>query len=447
MYDVTIIGAGPGGYAAALRARELGLKTCLVEKEFIGGTCLNRGCIPTKTLASSVKYIDHIRRSKDFGVNAVLSDLDMHAIMQRKESMVSNIRSGAEAFLKAKGVDLVFGSACIADKNTVKVNDRVFPAKNIIVATGSQPVDLPCARFDPDYVLSSTEILQLDSIPRAVIIVGGGYIGCEFASIFNKLGSHVTIIEIADQILPGADKECARRLESIFKRDGINIIKSKTISSIETGDKVTVMLNDNTPVSGTKVLLSVGRKPLTGGLGLEHIGVKTQGHKILVDEAMRTSVENIYAVGDAAGLFCLAHTASYQGIIAAENIAGIKRCADYSVVPSCIFTLPEIASVGMTEEAAKASGKEISVSKIPFSAVSKAHAQGETEGFIKLISEKNSGRILGCHIMGASASELIAPVAIAMQNSITVKQLSETIFAHPTLSEGIFDAACRAARS
>ncbi|MFC1808000.1 dihydrolipoyl dehydrogenase [Candidatus Omnitrophota bacterium] len=443
MYDITIIGSGPGGYAAALRCADHGARVCVVEKDLIGGVCLNRGCIPTKSIIQSIKTIHNIKKAAQFGFKLSEFNIDMAAVLNYKNGVVLKLRSGAETLLKSKRIDIVTGEACFTNKDTIQVNDQTIKSNKFIIATGSSPIELGSIKFDHKKVLSSDDMLDLNYIPESLVIIGGGYIGCEFASIYSKLGTKVTIIELLDQLIPSSDKELARRLESIFKRGYIDIIKRKKVTSVDSKDKPVVILEDSTRIDADTVLLSVGRRSNIDGLNLDVPGIEIDNGNIKVNENLQTNIESIYAIGDVTGGYRLAHVATHEGIIAADNMHAKARSLDTSSIPSAIFTIPEIASVGLTEEEAKSKDINYKISKIPFAAVSKAHIAGETEGFIKILFDSDKGRILGAHILGASASELISNFSIAIKNELTVKDLSEVIIAHPTLSEGISDLAIR----
>ncbi|MFH1868423.1 MAG: dihydrolipoyl dehydrogenase [Candidatus Omnitrophota bacterium] len=447
MYDLTIIGAGTGGYAAAIRAVGLGAKVCLIEKDLLGGTCLNRGCIPTKSIIQSIKVLQSVLSAKEFGVNISGFSLDIDHIFKRKDDLVLKLRQSMESQLKSKGIDIVKGSAQILDENTIKVSENQLSSKYIIIAAGSHPLEVDGLKPDHKYLLSSDDILEYHKIPKKLIIVGGGYIGCEFASIYSNLGCEVTIVEIQNQLLPSADRELAKRLESIFRKAGVDIIKGSKVVSVDSKGGVRINLEGERIIEADIALLSIGRKPNIDGLNLGNVGIQTDGGGIVVNNRLRTNIENIYAIGDVTGRHFLAHVAAYEGMIASDNIFGKQRFADYSAVPSCIFTSPEIASAGLTEEKAKELDLELSITKIPFAALSKSHITDKKEGIIKLISDKKSDMILGVQIIGDSASELLAGFVIAMQNKLTLASLCETIFAHPTLSEGIWETAYRASEN
>ncbi|MFA5411075.1 MAG: dihydrolipoyl dehydrogenase [Candidatus Omnitrophota bacterium] len=411
-YDLAIIGAGWAGFNAGIRAKELGLKVALIEKGEIGGTCLNRGCIPTKTLIQSAKIYSLAKKSANFGVQVQNPQINFTEIQARKEKIIRQLTSGIEFMLK--GIEVIKGEAKIVSANKIEVNGREVPAKFILIATGSRPVELKGLKFDGKKILTSDDILNLKEVPRSLLIVGGGVIGCEFASLFANLGAEVTVAEKMPRLLPGEDSEVARKLEQVFKKKKIKV-------SVNT-DATALDLNDY-----SLVLVCVGRAP---------------AEKIIVDEYLRTQDPNVYAAGDCTGKIMLAHFAAYQGRIAAENIASgapLKK-ADNTSIPNCIFTDPEIASVGLSEEGAKNKGLDISVRKFDFLGLGMARILDESEGFIKIISDNKTGQILGASIIGPRATELIGILTLAVQSRLKLRQVQETIFAHPTVSESITDA-------
>nr|MBU1328515.1 dihydrolipoyl dehydrogenase [Candidatus Omnitrophota bacterium] len=419
-YDLAIIGSGPCGYVAGIRAAQLGLKTCIFEKDKIGGVCLNWGCIPTKALSASANVLYNIERASEFGVNVKGFDLDFSRVYERKESIVKKLSSGIEMLLKARKLEIIKEKAEIKDTGRIKAGDLEIEAKNILIAAGSIPFELSGLPFDHTDILSSTDILELKIIPKSLIIVGGGVIGCEFASIFRSFGSEITIIEAMPQLLPNEDEEIARKIEQIFKKRGIKILTNTKIDKIDKGDKA---------------LISVGRSPNSKGLGIENLGIESNKGWLKVDESFRTNIKNIYAAGDIKGGMLLAHLASKEGISAVEGMRGNSYPIDYSVVPSCIFTHPEIASVGLNEKTAKNKGMDVKTRKFLFGAIGKSHVLGETDGFIKLMVDNKSDKILGCQIIGPHATELIAEISVCVQFGITSEKLASVIHAHPTLSE------------
>jgi len=423
-YDLIVIGAGWAGYNCALKAKELGLKVAIVENKEIGGTCLNRGCIPTKTLIQSAKVYSLLKKSKNFGIESGEFKVNISEIVARKNKIVQALRQGINFMLK--GIDIISGQARIAASNKVLVDGKEFEAKNIIIATGSEPFRLPGFEFDGKKIISSDEILDIQAIPDSLLIIGAGVIGCEFASLFANLGSSVTMVENMPQILSGQDKEIVRKLEAIFKKKGIKVNTNTNALNLDL-------------TKFDLILVCVGRVAKTDNLGLKEIGLEFEKGKIKVDEYLKTNLPNIYAIGDCTGKIMLAHYASYQGKIAAENIAAGKnfKKADSEFVPNCIFTDPEIASIGLNEDEARAKGLNFKVAKFDFMASGMARIMDETEGFIKLVFDFSSGKILGASIIGPKATELIAVLTLAVTTGLSVSQVKETIFAHPTLSEAI----------
>jgi dihydrolipoamide dehydrogenase len=429
MYDLAIIGAGWAGFNAAQEARALGLKVALFEKSLIGGTCLNRGCIPTKTLIQSAKIFELSKKLKTFGVSCCdsssVNPVDFSQIQARKEKIIQQLRQGMESRLQ--GIDFFNQEAVIVDKNTVKIEDKQLETKFILIASGSCAVELGNFKFNGKNILSTDEILNLKQIPGSLLIIGGGVIGCEFASLFSALGSQVCIVELMAQLLPGEDKEVAKKLETSFKKRGIKV---NTNTDAGTVDLKKYEL----------VLVCVGRKPEISGL--EKLNLKIEKGKILVDEFLRTNVSGIYAAGDCTGKSMLAHFAAYQGRIVVYNIANPEnpKEADNEVIPNCIFTNPEIASVGSSEEMAGNNGIEVKISKFDFLGSPMARILDETEGFIKIVSDGKNGRILGASIIGPKATELIGIFAVAINSGLTVSRMKDVILPHPTLAEGIIDA-------
>jgi dihydrolipoamide dehydrogenase len=427
MYDLCVIGGGWGGFSAAKRAAQLGKTVCLIEKEQVGGVCLNRGCIPTKVLVNSSNMLGICKNASIFGVDAK-AGFDFARILQRKTEVIDKLRKGMQYQLKINNIDFIKGSAKITSPVEITVEGKKIQTKNIIIATGSRPIELPNFKFDGKKIISSDDILDMDSIPASLLIVGGGVIGCEFASIFSEFGSKITIVELLEQILPTEDVEIAKKLEITFKKKGLRILTKTNADSIN-------------QENFDKILVSVGRRPNIDGLGLENLGVETSKRGIAVNEYLMTNIESIYAVGDCIGGVLLAHVASYEGILAAENIFVRKRPVNYRGVANCIFTHPEIGSVGLNEARAKESSASFRVARFNFLACGMAHILGETDGFIKLIIDENTEEIVGASIIGPKATELITALAIAVRNKTKISQIKDAIIAHPTLSEGILEAA------
>ncbi|PSN84222.1 dihydrolipoyl dehydrogenase [Candidatus Marsarchaeota G2 archaeon ECH_B_SAG-F08] len=449
-YECVVIGGGPGGYVAAIRLGQLGKKVALIEKNRVGGECLNYGCIPTKTIINAVKLAEKVKSMAGRGVNAQLS-LNLKELKQWKNQVVTQLVRGVENLLKSNKVELIYGEASFVDTNTIQVklkdgSTREIKTQNSVIATGSVPIELPGFPIDHTNILSNWDMLELEDIPSRLLVIGGGVVGMEFAFAFSKLGSKVTVVELMDQLLPGQDKEVSALLYESAISHGMEIyLKSKALSwTKENGTlKVKVFTQEGeVEKECDKILLSVGRKPYTKGLGLENIGVKTDEKGfIIVDDCLKTNIENIYAIGDVVRGPMLAHKASRQGVVVAEVIAGLSSRFDNVVIPDATFTDPEIASVGHTVESATKAGYEVIVGKFPFVALGRAVSVAETKGFVKIIAEKSSGVILGAQIVGANASDLISELSLAIEMGATLEDLSSTIHPHPTFPEALMEAA------
>ena len=448
--DVVIIGGGPGGYVSAIKAAHLGLKAVLVEKDKLGGVCLNRGCIPTKALVSTAELLNHLQRAEEFGIQVKDYSFDFAAIMKRKDMITRRLSSGVEQLMKANQVRVVRGEGQIIEPGIVEVADaegekEVIKTKNIIIATGSKVMGLPIPGIDSEGVITSNEALSLSELPSRILIVGGGVVGIEFAGIFRALGVEVTVVEMLPRILLPIDEEIARRLTQLLKRKGIEIFtdcKVKEIKKANQNLEVLVSTTDEEKKLETeKVLLAAGRVPELGNIDVQRLGIELDGKAIKVDEKMRTNIPGIYAVGDVVGKIMLAHVASREGVVAVKNIAGKEVLMDYRAVPNCVFSMPEVASVGLTEEEARKENNNIKVSKFPFMANGKALGMGETEGMAKIIADADTSELLGFHILGAHASDLIAEGTLALSMEATAEEIVNTIHAHPTLAETIAEAA------
>lgn len=426
-YDLTIIGAGWAGFNAAIRAKELGLKVALIEKEQIGGTCLNRGCIPTKSLIQSAKVYTLTKKSNAFGIDVTNPQINFIKIQERKDKIIQQLRSGMQFMLK--GIDFLNAEAKILSHEELKAGNQIIKTKFILIATGSKPMELKELKFDGKKIISSDEILKLRDIPKSLLIIGGGVIGCEFASLFSALGTSVSLIEKMTQVLPGQDGEIAKKLENIFKKKGIKVSTNTDAKDVDLKDY-------------NLVLLCVGRIPGTEDLDSEKLGLNLEKGKFVVDEYLRTNIPNIYAAGDCTGGIMLAHFAAYQGRIAAENITSPDnpKKINKTNIPNCIFTEPEIATVGLTEEEAKDKGIIIKINRFDFLGSGMARILDETEGFIKIISDKNTQQLLGASIIGPRATELIGILTLAISSRLKISQIQQTLFAHPTLSESISEA-------
>jgi len=450
-YDLAVIGSGPGGYVAALRAAQRGARVALVEKEQLGGTCLNRGCIPTKTLVRDAE----VYRDATSGQYALRCDapiqVDFERLMARKRQVVDTFVGGVAHLLAAQKVTVVRGQATLAGEKRIAVRTAdgltEIEAGCIILATGSVPASAPIPGVELPGVLTSRELLEIDHLPESMVVIGASTVGLEFACLLHALGTRVTVLG-RRTFLRDAEPQLAKRFRSMLVRQGIEVQVGLEFGAIERVDggrlRVSYERRGSQAAEGEIVLLSTGRLPYTEGLGLEKAGVQLRGRAIAVDSHLETSVPGIYAIGDCIGGLMLAHVASYEAEVAVDNILGEPREADYRVTPNCIFTMPEIAGVGLTEEQAKEQGLSYAVARFPFSVNGRAMALGETEGQVRIISESGSqgpGRILGVHIMGPHASDLIAEAALAMQLNATAADIARTIHAHPTVPEALMEAA------
>lgn len=442
--DIVVLGGGPGGYVAAIRAAQLGANVCIIEKDSIGGTCLNRGCIPTKTLYRNAEILNTLKHIDDFGISVSDFSFDVEKIQERKNTVINQLVSGIAQLLKANNIEVISGVGTIKNKNTVTVtldNSETLEisTKNIIIATGSEPFIPPIPGIDSEGVFTSEEILNFTEVPKSLTIIGGGVIGMEFACIFNAMGSDVTVVEYLPNILAQVDVDLTKRLIPSLKKRGITIHASSKVTKVEK-DSSSFTLHvegkkGDFTVSSDKILASVGRAPNTHNLGLEQVGVNFDKKGIKTDANFETNVPGIYAIGDVNGRLMLAHAASHQGISVAEKIMGIENPVSHNIVPSCIFIFPEIATVGMSENEVKEKEIEYTTSKFMFGANGKALSLGEPEGFVKIISSKETDCLLGVHIMGPHASDLIHEATLAICNNLKVKDIINTIHAHPTLSE------------
>ncbi len=443
--DVVVIGGGPGGYVAAIHAAHLGADVALIEKDRLGGTCLNRGCIPTKALVRSTEILLAAKSADEFGVAIGSVKASLPQIMARKTKVVDALVSGVEQLIKANKISLHRGIGRLTSPRRAKVNTTEIAAKKIIIATGSESALLPIDGLDLPGVLTTDEILELEELPESLVVIGGSHVGVEFASIFNALGTKVTIVKRRPLLLEPIDQEIGRRFAQLLSRQGIRVITGAAVKSV-VKDKALLRVVWNTPegedgVNGQAVLMATGRRPYSEEVGCSELGLKMEEGAINVNECLETNIEGVYAIGDVLGKYMLAHVASYEGEIAAENALGRKRQADYRAVPTCIFTYPEIAGVGITEQDAKDSRIPHKVNKFPFAACGRAVAMGETIGMVKIICHASDGKVLGVHIMGPHASDLIAEGTLAVQLGATAKDLAHTIHAHPTLPEAVHETA------
>lgn len=445
-FDLAVIGAGPGGYVAAIKAAQLGLRVCLIEKSFLGGSCLNVGCIPTKTLLANAQVMHKIAHAADYGITTGPVTFDYGKMKERKDGVIEKIRKSLEALLLSNGLAILHGTAEFLSPREIKVkgeNNVLILSNKTIIATGSEPLDIPAFPCDHQRVLNSSSILELTSLPKRLVIIGGGYIGCEFASLFSEFDVKVTILEALPSIVMLQGKAIAESLTRAFLKKGIEIQTHAFVEGIDPHpSELSVRLKGHSPILCDKVLVSVGRKIVSSGLGLEKAGVIVdEKGAILVNDQMETNVPGIYAIGDVTGQFMLAHVASHQGIIAASNAAGKSMKMHYHAIPAVIFTNPEIATVGLTLEQAQEAGYDAAVGKFPFQALGKAVATIETEGFAQVIIDKKTGQILGAQVVGHEASTLIAEMGLAIANELTVECIADTVHAHPTIAEAWLEAA------
>ncbi len=446
--DIVIIGGGPGGYVAAIRAAQLGAKVCIIEKGELGGTCLNRGCIPTKALYRNAEILNTLKNINEFGIVVDSYSFSIEEIQNRKDKIVNQLVSGVEQLLKSNNIDVILGTAFIKDKNTVSISlkngeVREVTTKNIIIATGSIPLIPNIPGIDLPGVFTSENILEFKEVPNKLAIIGGGVIGVEFAGIFNALGSKVTVVEFLPSILAQVDTDLTKRLSVSLKRKGIDINISTKVISIEKSDEQLIVTADGKKgeivFTADNVLVSVGRTPMTEGLNIENLGISLNRRAIVVDENYETNIPGIYAIGDVNGISMLAHAATHQGKKVVERIMGYIAPYSSEIIPSCIFAFPEIACVGITENEAKEKGMEYKTSKFLFGANGKALALGEGEGLVKVIATLED-IIIGVHIMGPHASDLIHEGAMAINNNMNVSNIASMIHAHPTLSEAFEEA-------
>lgn len=442
-FEVAVIGGGPGGYVAAIKAAQSGKKTVLIEKGVLGGVCLNSGCIPTKSLIKSISTLDELKKCSHYGISGVDAQnifLDFKKVQARKQQIVKKLTDGVKYLLTANGVKLISGTASFIDGHTIKVNDETIAAGKIIIAAGSAAFRPPIPVKGEANVITSDEALKLTEAPGNIAVIGGGAIGIEFSYIFNRMGSKVTVIEMLDSILPRVDEEVKAEAAKILQGLGIDIITGAKVTGIE-GNKVNYELaGTEKSVAADTVLLAVGRVPCAEGLNVEAAGIKMDRRAIAVDEYLRTSNPDVYAVGDVNGKVMLAHTASMEGIVAVENICGNTMTMDYQRIPQCIYIKPEIASVGLTEKEAKEMHGQVKVGKFPLAANGKAVIEEETAGFIKVVVSSDVHEILGAHIMGPHATDMIAEVALAMGMEATAETITNTVHPHPTVSEIIPEA-------
>ncbi len=450
-YDAIIIGSGPGGYVSAIRLGQLGLKTALIERNVIGGECTNYGCIPSKALIEMANLYWNAKNSSEIGIISEGVRVDFKKFKTWKDQIISRLRDGIRYLCEENGSEIIMGTAYIKSPNEILVksnnNEIHLNTKNIIIATGSTPIQLPNLTFDNKRILSSKDIFEMDELPNSLLIVGGGAIGIELGTALAKLGSQVTIVELMNQILPGIDPEIARYEMRALSKLGIKVYIESTVSDTKiSNDSIEVTIKkvntgEELRINTEKILVSVGRKPNSSGFGLENINVRlNEKGFIIVDKKMRTNIPNIYAVGDVTGPPYLAHKAFKEGLTAAEVIGGLPSEYDHKAIPQVIYSDPEIALVGLTEEEARKRGYEPVAGRFPFTASGRALTERSAEGFVKIIADKKSGVILGAQMIGPKVSELVSEIALAIEMSATIEDVSFTMHPHPTLSESIMEA-------
>ena len=439
-YDVAVIGGGPAGYVAAIKAAQLGGSVVIFEKNAVGGTCLNRGCIPTKTYLKTAEYIHHINNAGKRGImlSSPEYSVDMDTVVAGKNSVVKKLTSGVAGLLSANKVTTVNGLATLTSDGKVECGDAVYDAKKIILCGGSSAGMLPISGLENNpHVLTSDGILDMNALPKRLAVIGGGVIGCELATAFAAFGSEVTIIELTNRLLPAMDTEISTALKQALEKQGVKVLLERKVTKVDGGSLY--LGGEAEPVFADKILLSVGRYADLECLGKMHERIKIERGNVVVDEMMQTNISNIFAAGDITGLSMLAHAAFKMGEVAAANAMGHKELCDLTKIPGCLYTLPEAASVGLTEEEAHKQ-HDVAIGKFPFGANGRALASGEAEGFVKVVMDKKYGELLGVHIFGGAATEMIAEPTVLMAMEITAHEVADTVHAHPTYSEAIMEA-------
>ncbi|WP_437920898.1 dihydrolipoyl dehydrogenase [Sphingobacterium sp. LRF_L2] len=453
-YDIVVIGSGPGGYVAAIRASQLGFKTAIIEREALGGICLNWGCIPTKALLKSAQVFEYLNHAEEYGIKVQGGEADFSAIVKRSRGVADGMSKGIQFLMKKNKIDVIMGTAKVKKGGKIEVKSadgstKEYTAKHTILATGARSRELPNLPQDGKKIIGYRQAMNLPKQPKSLVVVGSGAIGVEFAYFYNAIGTQVTIVEFMDRIVPVEDEEVSKQLEKSLKKAGINILTKSEVQSVDTsGDlsKVSIKTAKGVETIEAEVVLSaVGIAPNIENLGLEETGIKTDKGRVLVDDFYKTNVEGVYAIGDIVKGQALAHVASAEGITCVEKIKGLHvEAIDYNNIPGCTYCSPEIASVGYTEKAAKDAGYEVKVGKFPFSASGKASAAGAKDGFVKLVFDAKYGELLGAHMIGANVTEMIAEIVVARKLETTGHEMIKAIHPHPTMSEAIMEAAADA---
>jgi len=449
-YDIIVIGSGPGGYVAAIRAAQLGFKTAIIERESLGGICLNWGCIPTKALLKSAQVFEYLNHAADYGINVQGGEADFEAIVKRSRGVAEGMSKGIQFLMKKNKIDVINGTAKIKKGGKIDVkgadgSTKEYAAKHTILATGARSRELPNLPQDGKKIVGYRQAMTLPKQPKSLVVVGSGAIGVEFAYFYNAIGTKVTIVEFMDRIVPVEDEEISKQLEKSLKKQGINILTKSEVQSVDTSgelSKVSIKTEKGIEVIEAEVVLSaVGIAPNIENIGLEEVGVKTDRGRVVVDDFYKTNIEGVYAIGDIVKGQALAHVASAEGITCVEKIKGLHvEPIDYNNIPGCTYCSPEIASVGYTEKAAKEAGYEVKVGKFPFSASGKASAAGAKDGFVKVIFDAKYGEFLGAHLIGSNVTEMIAEVVVARKLETTGHEMIKSIHPHPTMSEAIMEA-------
>ncbi|MBC5995004.1 dihydrolipoyl dehydrogenase [Pontibacter cellulosilyticus] len=453
-YDLVVLGSGPGGYVAAIRASQLGMKVGVIERESLGGICLNWGCIPTKALLKSANVFEYINHAADYGINIGEASVDFNAVIKRSRGVADGMSKGIQFLFRKNKIDAIMGTGKVVAQGKIEVTDKdgkkdTVEATNIILATGARSRELPNLPIDGKKIIGYRQAMALDKMPESMVVVGSGAIGVEFAYFYNAMGTKVTVVEYMPNIVPVEDEEVSKQLEKSFKKAGISIMTNASVESVDTsGDicKVKVKTAKGEETLDAEIVLSaVGIQTNLENIGIEELGIKVDKGRVTVDEFYKTNVDGIYAIGDIVPGPALAHVASAEGIICVEKIAGHHpEPLNYGNIPGCTYCSPEIASVGLTEKAAREQGLEIKVGKFPFSASGKASAAGAKDGFIKVIFDAKYGEFLGAHMIGANVTEMIAEVVVARKLETTGHEIIKSVHPHPTMSEAIMEAAAAA---